>query len=58
MSTYKVHYFNFRGAGEPIRFLLSFANVDFEDARFEEEEWEPLKECKFEKVYQKVKSFK
>lgn len=50
MCEYKLHYFNYRGAGEPIRFLLNFANVDFEDIRFlEDVEWPQLKECELEK---------
>jgi hypothetical protein len=39
MSKYAVHYFNFYGRGEPIRWLLSYGKIDFEDHRFEEDEW-------------------
>lgn len=51
MSSYKVFYYNYRGAGEPVRFLLSFANVDFEDVRFEDEEWPPLKESRLNESF-------
>lgn len=47
MSSYKVTYFNITGLGEPIRFLLSYLNVDFEDVRIELEQWPALKPSKF-----------
>lgn len=47
MSSYKIHYFNFRGRGEAIRFLLSYGGIEFEDIRFEEDEWPKIKPCKF-----------
>jgi hypothetical protein len=34
------------GLGEPIRFLLSYGGVEFEDFRFEFEEWPQIKPCK------------
>lgn len=39
MSSYKLTYFNFTGLGEPVRFMLSYGGVDFEDIRITEEEW-------------------
>lgn len=45
--SYKVTYFNVTAMGEPMRFLLSYLNIDFEDVRFEEEEWPALKPSKF-----------
>jgi hypothetical protein len=44
--TYKLTYFNVKGLGEPIRFLLSYGGVEFEDHRLEGEEWPKLKPCK------------
>lgn len=46
MSSYKLTYFNFTGLGEPIRFLLSYLNIDFEDVRFEREQWPTIKPSK------------
>lgn len=43
MSSYKVTYFNITALAEPIRFLLSYLNIDFEDFRFEREQWPALK---------------
>ncbi|XP_050549167.1 glutathione S-transferase-like [Daktulosphaira vitifoliae] len=40
---YKVTYFNVTALAEPIRFLLSYLNEDFEDNRFERELWPTLK---------------
>jgi len=34
MSSYKLYYFNARGVAEPIRLMLAYANVNFEDVRF------------------------
>ncbi|XP_076765814.1 glutathione S-transferase S4 [Xylocopa sonorina] len=45
MASYKLTYFNVMGLGEPIRFLLSYGGVDFEDVRMTHpsEEWIKLK---------------
>jgi len=43
MPTYKLTYFNFTALAEPIRFLLSYLNIDFEDVRFEREQWPSIK---------------
>jgi glutathione S-transferase len=33
MPEYKVFYFNVKALGEPLRFLLSYGNLPFEDVR-------------------------
>ena len=43
---YKLTYFNVRGLGEPIRFLLSYGGIEFEDHRVEKEDWPQFKPCK------------
>nr|XP_023025843.1 glutathione S-transferase-like [Leptinotarsa decemlineata] len=42
-STYKVHYFDFTGRAEPIRMILSYGKLDFEDVRVSREEFQKLK---------------
>ncbi|KAF5279370.1 hypothetical protein FQA39_LY05480 [Lamprigera yunnana] len=37
--TYKVVYFPLKVLAEPIRFLLSYGEIDFEDIRIERKEW-------------------
>ncbi|VDI50957.1 Hypothetical predicted protein, partial [Mytilus galloprovincialis] len=39
MSAYKISYFNFMGLAELARIMLSAADKEFEDDRFEKEEW-------------------
>lgn len=39
----KLIYFNFEGLGEPIRLLLSYGGIDFEDIRIEQADWPALK---------------
>jgi hypothetical protein len=48
---YKLTYFNVKALGEPIRFLLSYGGVEFEDRRLQGEEWPQLKPCKFSDVF-------
>ncbi|XP_050540699.1 glutathione S-transferase-like [Daktulosphaira vitifoliae] len=43
MPKYKLTYFNFTARAEPIRFLLSYLNEDFEENRFEREQWPTIK---------------
>lgn len=43
---YKLTYFNVMALAEPIRFLLSYGGVEFEDNRIEKEDWPQLKPCK------------
>lgn len=40
---YRVHYFNITALGEPIRYLLAYGNLDWEDVRYEPEEWAKAK---------------
>ncbi len=43
---YKLTYFDARGRAEPIRIILSAANVNFEDNRISKESyWPSLKKC-------------
>lgn len=46
MPAYKLTYFNLKALAEPIRFLLSYGNLEFEDIRIEKEDWPKLKSCK------------
>lgn len=46
MSTFKVHYFTFRGRAEPIRWILKYGGVEFEDCRFGKKEWQAVKPSK------------
>lgn len=43
---YKLTYFNLTALGEPIRFLLSYMDIDFEDNRIERELWPSIKPSK------------
>lgn len=43
MPSYKLSYFSVKALGEPIRFLLSYGGEDFQDVRFEKEDWLNLK---------------
>ncbi|XP_023248019.1 glutathione S-transferase [Copidosoma floridanum] len=43
MPTYKVIYFPVKALAEPIRFLFSYAGVEFIDDRFDREKWPTIK---------------
>ncbi|KAL0280899.1 UNVERIFIED_CONTAM: hypothetical protein PYX00_002057 [Menopon gallinae] len=48
---YKMTYFPVQGLGEPIRFLLAYGNNEFEDYRFDRNDWPKIKPtCPFGKV--------
>ena len=49
MPTYKLTYFPIKGLAEPIRFIFSYAGVEFTDYRFDKEkDWPTLKPSNFE----------
>lgn len=43
MVQYKLHYFDGRGLGEPIRLLLHYKAEPFEDIRFTQDKWPDMK---------------
>lgn len=43
MPHYKITYFNYKALAEPMRFLLAYGNIDFEDVRIEDDDWPALK---------------
>lgn len=45
MASYKLTYFNLTGVAEPIRYLLSYGNKQFEDIRIEFNDWPAKKNC-------------
>lgn len=47
MPDYKVYYFNVKALGEPLRFLLSYGNLPFDDIRITREEWPALKPSEY-----------
>ncbi|CAD5220720.1 unnamed protein product [Bursaphelenchus okinawaensis] len=51
MVVYKLHYLDSRGRAEPIRMLLFYCGIKFEDIRYEPEKWESIKNSF---VFQKV----
>ena len=46
MSGYKLYYFNSRGRAEICRLAFAAAKIEYEDIRFNREEWAKVKECK------------
>ncbi|XP_043474059.1 glutathione S-transferase-like [Leptopilina heterotoma] len=44
MPNYKLTYFPVKALGEPIRFVMSYAKIEFEDDRFDRENWPKLKD--------------
>ncbi|XP_070545487.1 S-crystallin 4-like [Ptychodera flava] len=49
MPTYKLKYFHERGRAEPCRLLFAVAGVEYEDIRFNEEQWQSENEPASEK---------
>lgn len=44
---YKLTYFNLMGLGEPIRYLLHYGGINFEDVRVNFEEWPTVKPSEY-----------
>jgi hypothetical protein len=47
MPEYKVYYFNVKALGEPLRFLMTYGNIPFEDIRVSREDWPALKPSEY-----------
>lgn len=45
-STYKLIYFPIKALAEPLRFLLSYGGLEFEDVRISKEHWPEIKNGK------------
>lgn len=43
MTKYKLTYFDLKGRGEPIRYILSYMGKKFEDVRIQRDKWPPIK---------------
>lgn len=43
MPSYKLTYFPVKALAEPIRFILSYGGVEFEDDRFDRNDWPKIK---------------
>nr|UOU03288.1 glutathione S-transferase sigma 1-2 [Brachionus rubens] len=63
MVEYKLYYFNFRGRGELVRLLFAAAGKEYDDIRFEKEQWHeykpksPLGQVPFLEVTENGKTF-
>lgn len=44
---YKLFYFNVKALGEPIRLLLSYGEIEFEDHRIPYQDWRKHKDCEW-----------
>ncbi len=38
-TKYKLYYYSGKGRGEPVRMIFAMAGVEYEDIRFEHDEW-------------------
>lgn len=47
MPNYKLTYFPVKALAEPIRFLLSYGGVEFEDDRFNRDDWPKIKPSEY-----------
>ena len=43
MPAYKLYYFDLKALAEPIRFLLAYGKVDYEDVRVPRDDWPKFK---------------
>jgi glutathione S-transferase len=50
MAKYKLTYFNLKALGEPIRFLLHYGKIEYEEVRIEIEDWPKHKACEAKTV--------
>ena len=50
MPVYKLHYFNLRGRAELCRLIFAYAGQEYEDHRFEFDEWPEIKASKSVKM--------
>lgn len=46
-SKIKLTYFNLKGLCEGIRYILAFAEADFEDIRIERKDWPNVKDSEY-----------
>lgn len=44
--SYRLHYFHLAGLGEPVRYLMHYGNIPFEDIRIGAKEWPEHKKSK------------
>lgn len=44
---YRLTYFPAKALGEPMRLLMAYGKIDFEDVRINFEDWPALKPCKY-----------
>jgi glutathione S-transferase len=49
--SYKLTYFNGRGLAETIRIIFAYADIEYEDNRFEREKWPEMKKGNSDKHY-------
>lgn len=45
--SYKLYYFNIKALAEPIRYILAYGGIEYEDVRVERADWPALKPSKF-----------
>lgn len=43
---YKLLYFDIPGRAEHIRYIFAYAGVDYEDFRFQKDQWPEIKKCR------------
>lgn len=56
-SGYKITYFPSEALCEPIRWLFAYAGIEYEDFRFERENWLKIKPSKYSLVCSNKKAF-
>ncbi|RCN30437.1 hypothetical protein ANCCAN_23793 [Ancylostoma caninum] len=49
--SYKLHYFDIRGRGEPIRLIFEYYGVKYDDNRIPMEDWPSVKETSFRAIF-------